>query len=287
MNDDNKVLACVDRSHFADYVADYAAWAAKRLQAPLEFLYVIERHPEIGSGNDHSGAIGIDATENLLQKLAQEDEDQARQAREQGRIFLNRLKEQALERGAVTVDVRQRAGELLDTVVEQQQAVQLIVLGRRGEGAELSDRDVGCNVERVLRALGRPVLTVTEKFSEPKRVMIAFDGGTAARQAVAMVAGGTLCQGLPIHLLMSGTPGQDGPRQLEAARLTLEAAGYQVDCALVPGEPERVIADAICEQRIDLLIMGAFSHSPLRSLLARSTTSELLRSVKIPTLLLR
>lgn len=58
---DNKVLACVDQSRFADYVADYAAWAARRMDAPLEFLHVIDRHPEKGSGDDHSGAIGIDA----------------------------------------------------------------------------------------------------------------------------------------------------------------------------------------------------------------------------------
>ena len=34
MKNENKVLACVDQSHFAEYVADYAAWAA-RLQVAL------------------------------------------------------------------------------------------------------------------------------------------------------------------------------------------------------------------------------------------------------------
>ena len=32
---DRKVLACVDQSRFADTVADYAAWAARRMDAPL------------------------------------------------------------------------------------------------------------------------------------------------------------------------------------------------------------------------------------------------------------
>lgn len=50
MKNENKVLACVDQSHFAEYVADYAAWAARRMDAPLEFLHVIDRHPEQGSG---------------------------------------------------------------------------------------------------------------------------------------------------------------------------------------------------------------------------------------------
>ena len=92
MKNENKVLACVDQSHFADHVADYAAWAARRMDAPLEFLHVIDRHPELGSGEDHSGAIGIDAQENLLTKLSADDEARTKNAREQGRIFLNRLR---------------------------------------------------------------------------------------------------------------------------------------------------------------------------------------------------
>jgi len=41
------------------------------------------------------------------------------------------------------------------------------------------------------------------------------------------------------------------------------------------------------EKAIDMLLMGAFGHSPLRSLLLGSKTTELLRSSHIPTLLLR
>ncbi|MFN3631146.1 MAG: universal stress protein, partial [Casimicrobiaceae bacterium] len=87
MTDDNKILACVDQSRFADYVADYAAWAAQRMDALLEFLYVIDRHLERTRGEDHSGAIGIDAQENLLNKLSAEDAARTREARERGRVF--------------------------------------------------------------------------------------------------------------------------------------------------------------------------------------------------------
>ena len=57
MKIEKKILACVDQSHFADYVADYAAWAARRMNAPLEFLHVIDRHLEIATGNDQSGQL--------------------------------------------------------------------------------------------------------------------------------------------------------------------------------------------------------------------------------------
>ena len=287
MDTQNKILACVDQSHFADYVADYAAWAARRMDVPLEFIHVIDRHPEIGSGKDHSGAIGIGAQESLLTELSNEDESRSRDAREKGRVFLNRLRERAKAAGVKSHDVRQRHGTLQDTLVEQENEVSLFVLGRRGESAEITQRDMGRNVEQVVRALHRPILTVTEGFTEPRRVMIAFDGGTVTRRGVEMVASSPLFRGLPVHLLMSGKESQNAPKQMEWAKATLEAAGFDAPASLIPGDAESIIANAVREQGIDILIMGSYAHSPLRSLLFGSKTSDLLRSARIPTLLLR
>lgn len=287
MMNEHKVLACVDQSHFADVVADYAAWAARRMDAPLEFLHVIDRHPECGSGEDHSGAIGFDAQEKLLSKLSAEDEARTKSARERGRIFLNRLRERATAAGAVSVDVRQRHGELEETLAEQAADVRLLVMGRRGEAAESTRRDLGRNVERVVRALHKPILAVPDGFREPQRVMIAFDGGTVTRKGVEMVASSPLFRGLPMDLLMSGKKSTDAARQLDWARITLEAAGFAVTASLIPGDAESTIARTVKEQSIDMLVMGAFGHSPLRSLLFGSKTADLLRSSAIPTLLLR
>jgi len=287
MKNDNKVLACVDQSHFADYVADYSAWAARRMNAPLEFLHIIDRHPEIATGNDHSGAIGFDAQETLLTELSNEEESRSKAARERGRVFLNRLRERAIASGVEAPDVRQRYGVLEETLVEQQFGVRLFVLGRRGEAAEVTQRDLGRNVESAVRAVHKPILTVTEGFTEPHRAMIAFDGGIVTRRGVEMVAASPLFRGMPVHLLMSGKKSQDASRQLDWAKTTLEKAGFDAPASLIPGDAETTIAKAVREQGIDILIMGAYGHSPLRSLLFGSKTTDLLRAAKIPTLLLR
>lgn len=287
MKNEQTVLACVDQSHFANYVADYAAWAACRMDAPLEFLHVIDRHPEISTGDDHSGTIGFDAKEVLLDELSNQDESRSKMARERGRIFLDRLRKRAIEAGVESPDVRQRHGALVETLREQEEGVRLFVLGRRGESAEVTQRDLGRNVEHVVRALKKPILAVTDGFTEPRRVMIAFDGGLVTRRGVEMVAASPLFRGLPVHLLMSGRESQNASTQLEWAKTILESANFEVLPSLIPGDAERVIAKAVREQDIDMLIMGAYSHSPLRSLLFGSKTSDLLRSAKVPTLLLR
>lgn len=287
MKDENKVLACVDQSRFADYVADYAAWAAQRMSAPLELLHIIDRHPETASTQDHSGTIGIDAQEHLLTELTNEDESRSKAAREQGRLFLNRLRERAVAAGVQSPDIRQRYGQLEETLAEQESDVRLFVLGRRGESAEHTQRDLGRHVERVVRALHKPILAITEGFTEPRRVMIAFDGEIVTRRGVEMVASSPLFKGLPVHLLMSGKEKQDASKELEWARKTLASAGFDAPASLIPGDAERVIAQAVKDHDIDLLIMGAYSHSPLRSLLFGSKTTDLLRAATIPTLLLR
>ena len=287
LEDTEKILACVDQSHFADHVADYGAWAARRLDAPLELLHVLDRHPEIASGADHSGAIGFDAQEQLLSTLSERDEARSRAAREQGRVFLNRLRERAEAAGVADADMRQRHGELQETLEEQADAVQLYVLGRRGRSAEATQRDLGRNVERVVRALRKPILAVTDSFREPRSALIAFDGGSVTRRGVEMIAGSALFRGLPLHLLMSGRPKKDARRQLDEAAQLLADAGFTAQAELIPGDAESIIARELLERDIDVLVMGAYSHSPLRSLLLGSKTSDLLRAARVPTLLLR
>lgn len=287
LNTANKVLACVDLSPCAEPVTDYAAWAARRLDAPLELLHVIDRHPEIGRGDDHSGSIGFNAQELLLSELAERDAQNVRAERERCRVFLNTLRERAVAAGVRNTDMRQRHGELEATLSEQQGNVDLFVLGRRGESASTTQRELGRQVEGVVRALRQPLLTVTESFRPPQRFMIAFDGGMATRRGVEMIAASPLLRGLPCHLLMSGQPDRDGPKQVEWARATLATAGFEVDTQIQPGDAETVIARTLREQAIDLLVMGAFNHSPLRRLFFGSKTTELLRSAKVPTLLLR
>ncbi|EIC20675.1 universal stress protein [Thiorhodovibrio frisius] len=287
MDEEDKILACVDQSHYADTVTDAAAWVAGRLNAPLELLHIINHQAQVAAGGDRSGAIGFDAQQHLLETLSEEDANRGRDAREQGRLFLNRLRQRVAQTGQLAPDVRQRHGDLEEVLVEQQPGVRLFVLGRRGESAEATHRDLGRNVERMIRALKKPILAVTEQFQPPRRVLIAFDGGSITRRGVELVAASPLLRDLPVYLLMSGKATRDGAKQLEWARSTLEQAGFDAPAELIPGDAERVIAESVRKLEIDMLIMGAYGHSPIRTLLFGSKTSDLLRSARIPTLLIR
>lgn len=281
-----KVLACVDQSDYAKHVADYATWVADHMSAPVELLHVIDRHQEIASGVDLSGSLEMDAQEHLLERFSTEEGEKNRAAREQGRLFLNTLKAGCAEHSNVAVDTRQRYGQLLTTLKDQESSVAMYVLGRRGESASRTRRDLGRHVEAICRQIRRPILTVTDDFQAPRSLLVAFDGRKMTRRGVKLIAAHSSLQNLPIHIIMSGRRAQESARHLEWAENTLKAKGFSVDASFIPGDPEQVVTRAIEERGIDLLIMGAYSHSPWRSLLMGSRTNDLLRASPVATITL-
>jgi nucleotide-binding universal stress UspA family protein len=284
---EQRVLACVDQSHFAEYVTDYAARCAQRLAMPLELLHVLERHPERSSGADHSGAIGFRAQDALMDDLVTGEAAENREARERSRLFLTQLCTRAVPLGVERPSIRQRYGELAATLTEQEPGVELFVLGRRGASAESTGRDLGRNLESVVRGLKRPILAVSEPFAVPRRLMIAFDGSAITRRGVTLVASSPLFRGLACDVVMAGEPGLRSSAALESAVRELRAAGLDAEALTAPGDPEREVVSLVQSRGADLLVMGAYGHSWWHNLFKGSRTADLLRAARVPTLLLR
>ena len=288
INSNRKIIVAVDRSHFSETVARYGQWLANQLTLPLELLHVVDRHPERASkSDDHSGAIGIDAQEHLLADLSLEDEQRTRQKREAGREFLANLQSTLAATSNQSIDIKQRLGDLEEALSTEQDLTSVFVMGRRGRSAEMTHRDLGRNLERVVRALQQPILTVTDIYTEPSRALFAFDGSSRCKQGIRWLANNTSLRNLSMHIVIAGKDNRANQEQLTWAKNKLEKRGYHVTSQIIQGDPETVIANEIAERKIDLLIMGAYSHSPLRRLLFGSRTADLLRSATVPALLLR
>jgi hypothetical protein len=91
-------------------------------RAPLELLHIIDRQAMPTSGEDHSGAIGFDAQEKLLDKLSEPRTSSAAARRASGAAFLTRLRERAGGNRRRRGGYRQRYGELEETLLEQEEA---------------------------------------------------------------------------------------------------------------------------------------------------------------------
>ncbi|MCW9089533.1 MAG: universal stress protein [Gammaproteobacteria bacterium] len=279
----SKVIACIDGTEVSTAVCDYAAWASLRLEAPLEFLHVLEKE-EYPEQSNLSGNIGLGSREALLDELAELDEKRGKLALEQGKLMLEAAEQRAIGDGVGNPTSRQRHGNLVETLTEMEEDIRLLVLGKHDDHLKAH---VGSRLENVVRTMHRPILITTAEFNIPQRVMIGFDGSETTRKGVEMIAGSPLFRGLPVHVVMVGDNNEANRAQLEWARTTLSSAGFDTSCSILHGDVERVLCDYRATHEIDMLVMGAYGHSVIRRFLVGSTTTNVVRNAMVPVLLLR
>ncbi len=282
----NNVLACIDGSPQAAAVCDCAAWASLQLNAPLTLLHVLDQQQYPAAGN-LSGIIGLGSREYLLEELAALDEKRSKLALEEGRMMLDSAKQRVVTAGVMQPDVRQRHGDLVESLRELESDTRLLVIGKQGEDSGTDLQLIGSQLESVIRTLLRPILVTPASFSVPNSVMLAFDGSATTRKGVEMLASSPLFKGIPIHLVMVGEDTGDSRALLESARDALTAAGFEVHIAIRAGEVGPTLHAYQAEHGIGLLVMGAYGHSRIRQFLVGSTTTSMIRSTTTPLLLLR
>jgi nucleotide-binding universal stress UspA family protein len=163
----------------------------------------------------------------------------------------------------------------------------VIVIGKRGEAADFAKGHLGSNLERIVRASHKPVFVASRAFKPISKVLVAYDGGASAMKAVDHIARSPLFQGLEVHVVTVGsaTPEvQEGPGGRQGA---LKASGIEAETSVLPGQPETALGKLVEEAQFDMLVMGAYGHSRIRSLIIGSTTTAMIRACKVPVVLMR
>ena len=168
--------------------------------------------------------------------------------------MLDAARERALEDGVLDPCVRQRNGELVETLSELEGETRLLVLGKRGEAAHRASEHLGSNLERVVRALHRPILMVPDTYRAPERVMIAFDGSKTMRKGIEMIAASPLLKGVFCHVVVIGADDAELRNQRDWAVDTLNNAGLEAHGAIRSGDVESVLRTYQQEREIDLLV---------------------------------
>lgn len=281
-----KLIALVDGSTYSQSVCDHAAWVARGKNASVEVVHVLGRREGVAETN-LSGNIGLGARTALLEELAELDATKAKLAQKRGRAILDDAKARIEAAGVKEVSCKLRNGDLVETLLELEKDADLVIVGKRGEAADFAKLHLGSNLERVVRASKKPVLVTSRAFQPIREFLIAFDGGVSAQKAVDHIARSELFAGLKCHLLTVGADTPETKRNIEGAAALLRGAGYDVDTRIVTGPAEAVISEQVKGGAADLLVMGAYGHSRIRSLIIGSTTTQMIRSCQIPLLLFR
>lgn len=281
-----KIVALVDGSVYSASVCDHAAWIASRTGAPVEVIHVLGRR-EAANTHDHSGTIALGARTALMEQLAELDAQRARLISHRGRAILEDASALLEKAGVTEVTTRLRHGDIVETIPDLEGDARLILIGKRGEAADFAKGHLGSNLERIVRASHQPVFIASRTFRPISRVLLAFDGSATARKAVDHIIRSPLFQGLSVHVVTVGSPTPEGAQGLADAKAMLKAAGIEAETSVLPGQPETALGKLVDEAQVDMLVMGAYGHGRIRSLIIGSTTTAMIRACKVPVVLIR
>jgi nucleotide-binding universal stress UspA family protein len=281
-----KIIAFVDGSIYSASVCEHAAWVASRTGWAVEILHVLGRR-EGAAKTDLSGSIALGARTTLLEELAELDAQRAKLVSHRGRAILEDARAIVDKAGVTEITTRLRQGDIVDTLAEQEAGAELVLIGKRGEAADFAKGHLGSNLERIVRASHRPILVAARAFRPVSKVLVAWDGGPSAIRAVDHIARSALYQGLAVTVATVGSASETARKGLEDACAMLAAAGLDAGTEILSGQPETALGELVERAPYDLLVMGAYGHSRIRSLIIGSTTTAMLRSCKVPVVLVR
>lgn len=282
-----KLTAFIDASNYAESVCDHAAWIAGQLGISVELVHVLGRTRDSQAHANLSGSIGLGARTALLEELAEADAQNAKLAQKRGRLLLEAAVERLSVEGVTAVTTKMRNGDFVEAIEDVGADSRLIVIGKRGEGADFASGHLGSNLERAVRTAKRPVFVAARAFKPIHKVLIAYDGGASAEKAVERVTSSPILEKTDVTLLAVCKESDQLAQKAADAVKRLEAANVAARLVIRPGHAEKVIEEVAAEEKTDLLVMGAYGHSRIRTLVIGSTTTAVLRACKIPVLLVR
>lgn len=284
-----KIIACIDGSLYADSVCALSAWASDYANFDISLLHVITPYSDRSDIGDLSGQIGLGAKSGLLKELSDMDEEQGKIEQKKGKLMLEHAKDELSLKGIYQVETLHRYGSLVETISDLEKEIEIVVIGKRGEDANSASNHLGSNLERVVRSIHKPILVASAVVREISSFVIAYDGSPSIQKAVDYAINNPLLKGLECHLLkVSPNPSKKEESALAEVEEKLQSAGFNVHSQVKQGKHlSESVNEYIDENKIDLLVIGAYGHSQIRNLILGSTTTSLIRESDVPLMLFR
>jgi nucleotide-binding universal stress UspA family protein len=178
-------------------------------------------------------------------------------------------------------------GVVVNVILNRAAHMDLIVMGRRGEGANWAGPQLGSVFEAVVRHARIPVLAVQAEIRPVRRILVAFDGSECANAAlkIAMRMARHRGRSLIVLTVDDGLPGRHAAWQSGRARLAQQArpGAHCFVSGQVSGEILRLATAESC----DLIALGAYGDRRFVATSFGSTVDEVLHESIHPVLVCR
>ncbi|MBZ0220951.1 MAG: universal stress protein [Candidatus Methylomirabilis sp.] len=273
------ILVPQDGSVYGKSALDYSMWLSSRFGAGLVGINVVDVVSLEGPFlHDISGSLGFEPFLNFSTRMRE-----ALEAR--GKTILSAFEDACKENGTAC-ESQITFGVVANEIIDKAKVADLVVIGRRGVNARFEYGLLGSTTESVLRRSPKPVLIVPERFTEPKKPLLAYDGSPNASRAMHSAAEWAKTLDLSLTVLTVSSSEEEDPI-LNDARTYLKPYGIQASFVHRKGDPPIVIENYYKDNGHDLLFMGTSHHSRLVEMVLGSTTEHVMRTVPGPFFLER
>jgi nucleotide-binding universal stress UspA family protein len=276
------ILVCTDGSDHGSVAAQYGVHLAQKLEATVTGLHVLDsRMLEGPLMADISGWIGAQPYGTQLQQfreLLQEKGEAVSQA------FTKLCEENGLQAESWV-----KMGHPSRVILDEEAKSELVIIGQKGEHAELVGDMMGSVVDRVARNSVKPCLVTGPAFKPIDRILVAYDGCNHASQAVHESVELAQAIGVPLVILTVAEPSfrKDAKEVSQDAMKLAQAHGCEATAVIAEGDPDDTILDQAAELACDMIVVGAHGHGRIREMFLGSTTTYLITRSDLPVMLVR
>ena len=178
-------------------------------------------------------------------------------------------------------------GIVANVILKRTEDANLVVMGRRGEGAEWAGPRSGSVLESIVRYAQAPVLAVQAEVRPIKRILVAFDGSERAVDALK-VAAEMASRQQRFLVVLTVNDGVDGRhRAWEMGREILADRGQKSKHLFVTGHATATILKLAVDEKCDLIALGSYGHGHFVEIVFGSTVDEVLHRAVSPVLICR
>ena len=278
-----RVIACIDSSPCINALAEAAAWIAKQTGRELVLLQVLDYYPASYHLGEISGVIGFESNAMLLKELAELEQKQSELALSYSNNLLDHTSKLILETHGLHTTHIQEKGDFLEQSFNLLHEDDIVVIGRVGEKSAERNKPLGSNVENFIRGANCTVMTVGDSFKPPTRFIFAYEYSPTCVKMMKRIAQSDLLRLLQCHLVYVG----DHPEILREPEQYLKDANLDVITEYRYGDVAENILEYQNEHGIQLIVLGAFSHSKIHQFFLGSIATTIFRNAKVPLLVAR
>lgn len=278
-----RVIACIDSSPCINALADAAAWVAKQTHRELVLLQVLDYYPASYHLGEISGVIGFESNAMLLKELAELEQKQSELALDYSNNLLKHISEMIEGKHGIKPSLIQEKGDFLEQSFNVLQSDDIVVIGRVGERSAERNKPLGSNVENFIRGASCTVMTVGPTFKPPTRFIFAYEYSPTCVDLMKRVGQSDLLRLLQCHLVYVG----DHPQILDDPKNYLTNAGLDVITEYRYGDVAENILNYQQEHAIQLIVLGAFSHSKIHQFFLGSIATSIFRNSTVPLLVVK